>query len=264
MRATIRKSIYASLTLALTACAGQPIYLSTGRLFAGATSSEVRVRGTPFASGSPSQIVVFPFATSSSDVTLNQGIGARLYRNWSGEDQTATQAQLARSTAQNICVQVATSLANQGWNAACLPRGTPLAGANVLIIDGAFTDINEGNRLQRMVIGLGVGASIVDTQVGLYQYSDGNSTQLITFSTHADSGRMPGAGITGPAGAAAGATTAATIGVNVAAGGIKTIRSSTGYLTQQSAQQVVDRSSDYFLQQGWTHTTQVIESRAGG
>jgi hypothetical protein len=264
MRSAISKSIYVLLALALSACAGQPIYLPTGRLFAGATSSAVQVRGVPIASGSPSQIVVFPFATSSSEVTLNQGIGARLYRNWSGEDQTATQAQLARSTAQDICVHVATSLANKGWNAACQPRGKPLAGANVLIIDGAFTDINEGNRLQRMVIGLGVGASVVDTQVGLYQYSNGNSTQLITFSTHADSGRMPGAGITGPAGAAAGATTAATIGVNVAAGGIKTITSSTGYLTQQSAKQVVDQSNNYFLQRGWKPTTPVLESWAVG
>jgi hypothetical protein len=54
-------------------------------------------------------------------------------------------------------------------------------------IDGAFTDISQGNRLQRMVIGLGVGASVVDTQVGLYQYSNGSSTQLLTFTTHADS-----------------------------------------------------------------------------
>jgi hypothetical protein len=132
----------------------------------------------------------------------------------------------------------------------------------VLIIDGAFTDINEGNRLQRMVIGLGFGASVVDTQVGLYQYSNGSSTQLITFSTHADSGRMPGAGITGPAGAAAGASTAATVGANVAAGGIKTVTSSTGYLTQQSAEQIVDRSNNYFVQQGWNPTTPILETRA--
>jgi hypothetical protein len=261
MRSSILKSIYVFLALAVSACAGSsgpslPTLPTAGTLTAGATSSAAQVQGAPIATGPPSQIVVFPFATSSADVTLNQGIGARLYRNWNGEDQTASQAQLAQSTAQNICTEVATSLATNGWNAACQPRGTPLSGNNVLIVDGAFTDISEGNRAQRMVIGLGVGASVVDTQVGLYQYSNGNSTQLLTFTTHADSGKMPGAGITGPAGAAAGgAAAAASIGVNVAAGGVKSITSSTSYLTDQSAKQIVSQANNYFSQQGWNPTT---------
>jgi Domain of unknown function (DUF4410) len=260
MRLRVPRTFYACLALVLGACAGSSVNMPTlptaGGLTAGATSSAAQVAGAPIAGGRPSQIVVFPFATSTSDVTLNQGMGARLYRDWKGEDQTAQQAQLSQSTAQNICVQVASSLANNGWNAACQPRGTPITGANVLIIDGAFTDISEGNRLQRTVIGLGMGASVVDTQVGFYQYSDGNSTQLLTFTTHADSGKMPGAGITGPAGAAAGgAAAAASLGVNLAAGGVKSITSSTSYLTQQSAKQIVDQANNYFSQQGWNPTT---------
>jgi Domain of unknown function (DUF4410) len=258
MRSSIENGICLLLGLALSACAGSsmPTLPTAGTLTAGATSSTAQVQGAPIASGAPSQIVVFPFATSTADVTLNQGIGARLYRNWSGEDQTSQQVQLAQSTAQNICVEVATSLANKGWNAACQPRGTPLTGNNVLIIDGAFTDISEGNRLRRMVVGLGVGASVVDTQVGLYQNSNGSTTQLLTFTTHADSGKMPGVGITGPAGAAAGgAAAAASIGVNVAASGVKNITSSTAYLTDQSAKQIVSQTNNYFSQQGWNPTT---------
>ncbi len=229
MRSNIQNRICMFLALALSACAGSsapsmPTLPTAGTLTAGATSSAPQVQGAPVANGSPSQIMVFPFATSTADVTLNQGLGARLYANYEGEDQNAAQAQLAQSTAQNICTEVASSLASNGWNAACQPRGTPVTGSNTLIIDGAFTDISQGNRLQRMVIGLGVGASVVDTQVGVYQYSNGNSTQLLTFTTHADSGKMPGVGITGPAGAAAGgATAAASIGVNVAATGVKNV-----------------------------------------
>jgi hypothetical protein len=58
--------------------------------------------------------------------------------------------------------------------------------------------------VQRMVIGLGVEASVVDTQVTLYTHSNGNSVPLMTFTSHADSAMVPGVGITGPAGAAAG------------------------------------------------------------
>jgi hypothetical protein len=97
-----------------------------------------------FAPLAPSQIIVFPFATSTADVTLNQGLGARLYANYEGENQTAEHAQLAHATAQNICVQVASSFLSNGWNAVCQPRGTPVTGSNTLIIDGAFTDISQG------------------------------------------------------------------------------------------------------------------------
>src|SRR5579875_489834 len=258
MRSSMPKAIYALLALALAACGGSssgsmPTLPTAGTLTAGATSSAAQVQNAPAVSSPPSQITVYPFATNAAEVTLNQGIGARLYRNYSGQDQTADQTQLADSTAQNICVQVASSLAKNGWNAACQPRGTALSGNTVLIIDGAFTDISEGNRLRRMVIGLGAGASVIDTQVSLYQYSNGNYTQLVTFTTHADSGKMPGAGITGPAGAAAGgAAAAASLGVNLAAGGVKSVTSSTAYLAQQSAKQIVDQTNNYLSQQGWS------------
>lgn len=258
MRFSIQNRICLLLALTLSACAGSsmPTLPTAGTLTAGATSSTAQVAGAPVANGPPNQIIVFPFATSAADVTLNQGIGARLYRNYTGEDESAQQVQLAQSTAQNICVEIASSLASNGWNAACQPRGTPVTGSNTLIIDGAFTNISEGNRLQRMVIGLGVGASTVDIQVGIFQYSNGASTQLLTFTTHADSGKMPGVGITGPAGAAAGgATAAATIGVNVAATGVKNVTSSTAYLTDQSAKQVVSQANNYLSQQGWNPTT---------
>ena len=253
MKVIADRCAYLCIGLLLSACAGSSMSMpGGGGLTAGATSSAAQVEGAPVATGAPSQIIVFPFAVSAADVTLNQGLGSRLYRNYTESNQTAEQSQLARQTAQNICYQVATALASKGWNAACQPRGTPVTGANTLVIEGAFTDISEGNRLQRMVIGLGMGASVVDTQVGLYQASNGSSTELLTFTTHADSGKMPGAGITGPAGAAAGgAAAAATLGVNVAAGGVKSVTSSTGYLVDQSAKQIVNQANNYFSQQGW-------------
>jgi hypothetical protein len=259
MKSINSKSICALLAVTISACSGSsenmPTLPTAGTLTAGATSSTAQMESAPVASGRPTQIIVFPFATSSAEVTLNQGMGAKLYRDFSDQNQTADQAQLARATAQNICMQVATSLASNGWNSACQPRGTPISGGNTLIVDGVFTDISEGNRLQRMVIGLGAGASVVDTQVTLYQFSTGNSVPLMTFTTHADSGKMPGVGITGPAGAAAGgAAAAATLGVDVASTGVKGVTSSTGFLVDSSAKQVVNQANNYFSQQGWNPT----------
>jgi hypothetical protein len=124
LKSAIRNRVCLFLALALSACA--PFYLpwgsstrsmptlpTAGALTAGATSSVPQLQGAPVVSDSPSQIMVFPFATRTADVTLNQGLGARLYANYTGEDQTAQQAQLAQSTAQNICVQVASSRGDQ-------------------------------------------------------------------------------------------------------------------------------------------------------
>ena len=106
----------------------------------------------------PTAVVVYPFAVDASDVSLNSGIFQVAYRNMSGEDQGAEQLQLAHQTAQNICVQVAANLTQKGITTTCLQRGVPPTGNNVLVLDGQFTDISEGNRLRRMVIGLGVGS----------------------------------------------------------------------------------------------------------
>jgi hypothetical protein len=110
------------LALTISACSGSsenmPTLPTAGILTAGATSSAEQMESAPVASGRPSQIMVFPFATSSAEVTLNPGIGAKLYRDFSDENQTAEQTQLAQATAYNICMQVATSFASNGWNSA--------------------------------------------------------------------------------------------------------------------------------------------------
>ncbi len=206
----------------------------------------------PISTARPSAIVIYPFAVSPSEVTMNQGIFRKAYVAMSGANQTDEQVQLADQTAHNVCVQVAANLTNKGITTTCLNRGTPPSGSNVLIIDGNFTDIHEGKRLRRMVIGLGAGQSTLDTVVQGYQKTDQGSQQVMDFSTHADSGYMPGVGITGPAGAAAGgAAAAASLGVNVAATGVKNVTSSTGFLADQTAKQIVDQVSGYYAAQGW-------------
>ena len=170
----------------------------------------------------------------------------------SDDNPTDQQAQIAHQTAQNICIQVAADLTQKGINSTCLQRGVPPTGSNVLILDGQFTDISEGNRLRRMVIGLGSGQSKVNTVVQVIQRTDQGSTEILDFETSADSGYMPGAGITGPAGAAAGgATAAASLGVNLAAGGVKNYTSSTGYLADKTTTQIVELIANYYNRQGW-------------
>jgi Domain of unknown function (DUF4410) len=232
-------SIYGVLALILIGCAG--------------ASSEQLAQARPAINQRPSTIVVYHLAVDSADVTLNQSIVQTTYRNISDTDESAKQRQLALDAAADICLGVATQLKEKGYNAICQDRGTKTYGNNALIIDGAFSNISEGNRLRRMVIGLGSGQSAIDTTVNVFQLTDSGVQQVMQFTTHADSGSMPGAAIMGAPGMAAGGSAAAvSLGVNVASSGVKAHRSSLGYLADKTAEETVNSITQYYAQQGWS------------
>ncbi len=218
---------------------------------AGAKVSQTQLTGPVF-DQRPAQIVVYPFAIDPNEVSLNQSILQKAYRGMTGANQTQEQQQLGHQTAQNLCIQIAANLSTKGYPAACQPRGTDVAD-NSLIVDGYFTDISEGNRLRRMVIGFGVGASTLDTTVNVYQKSDQIAREVLQFDTTADSGKMPGAAVMGAPGMAVGGTAAvaATVGANVAMGGAKAYTSSTGFLVGKTADQTVDAVVQFYTEHNW-------------
>jgi hypothetical protein len=210
------------------------------------------INTTPVSGGRPSTIYVYPFAVSADEVTLNQGFFQRTYRNLSNSDQDQSQLQLGDQTANALADQMVQQLEALGFVASKVPRGSQVSGDNVLIVDGSFTSINEGNRLRRLAIGLGSGQSTLDAQVQVYQMANGNTLQVMDFATHADSGNMPGAAFTAPAGAAVGGTAAAvSLGLNLAAGAGKTYNAAMSRMAQRSAKQAVSYMSQYFASQQW-------------
>jgi hypothetical protein len=238
MYSNIERLVCLVMALSIAACAGAKV-------------AEQTQTAPPAALIQPNQIVIYPFAVNAADVTLNQSIVQRAYRNVSGEDQSASQQKIATDTASNVCLSVAANLTAKGYKAVCLQRGTPVGDRNSLVVDGEFTDISEGNRLRRLVIGFGMGASTLDTSVHVYQHSESGSQPLTDFTTHADSGKMPGAAILGPAGAAAGGSAAVIVGANAAMGGAKTYTSATDYLADKTASQITDVVTQYYAQRGW-------------
>jgi len=238
----------------LSGCALRPIYLLLGAIVMGCAGATVapQSQSAPISNGPPAAIYVYPFAATPQDVTLNQGFFQRTYQNLSGSDTDQSQVQIAESTAQALAADMVQELQAKGYNAVQVARGTPVNGNNVLIVDGQFVNINEGNRLRRMVIGLGTGQATLDTKVQVYQMANGTATQILDFTTHADSGSMPGAALTAPAGAAAGgAAAAASLAANLVGGAAKTYTSSTGFLAKKTADQSVSYMSQYFAQEGW-------------
>jgi Domain of unknown function (DUF4410) len=234
----VRIAIFAMLAITLAGCAGASVANQASNM--------------PVSNNRPTTAYVYPFAVTAQDVTLNQGFFQKTYDNLSDENQTQSQLQIAQSTALAMANAMVQELQSLGFTARTVARGAQISGQNILIVDGEFTDINEGNRLRRMVIGLGVGASTLDTKVQVYQMANGTTQQIMDFTTHADSGEMPGAALTAPAGAAVGGTAAAvSLGVNLAAGAGKAYTSTTGVMAKRSADKAVAQMSQYFATQGW-------------
>jgi Domain of unknown function (DUF4410) len=222
-------------------------------VLAGCASAAVtqQAQRAPVDYGRPTQIVVYPFAANPDEVTLNQSIIQKAYRRATGDNENAEQLQIAHDTTQAICQQVVTDLTANGYNAVCAQRGTFVAGGNILIVDGALTNISEGNRLRRLVVGFGTGASTLDSNVSMYQRIGGNLNQVLAFSTHADSGKMPGAAVMAPVGVAAGGGAAAIVATNAAVGGAKTYTSTTSSLAKKTSDQIVKTVTDYTARAGW-------------
>ena len=128
-------------------------------------------------------------------------------------------------------------------------RGTP-AGPNDLVVNGEFIDINEGNRLRRIVIGFGSGESAVDTQIHVYEGAQ--ARRLADFTTHSDSGHAPGTAVTMTAGAVAtGGVGAAAVAGEAAVSGIRAHRSATAQMAGRSADQAAAYLSELFAKEGW-------------
>src|SRR5271154_828172 len=141
----VRRTIVLVLAVVLAGCAGASIAPQSN--------------SAPVSLNRPTTIYVYNFAVTAQDVTLNQGFFQKTYRDMTDDNQQQTQLQTAQETASLLSAAIVQELQGLGFTATVMPRGMRVSGDNVLLVDGQFVAINEGNRLRRMVIGLGVGSS---------------------------------------------------------------------------------------------------------
>ncbi len=253
--------MWGSNNFRLISTASNRLFLLLALIVAGCGPASVspEVTAAPVNASRPSMIAVYEFAVSSSEVTQNQSILQRMYRAvaLNAEQQEEGQLQTGHEAAKDLSDDLVTKLAALGFSAQPLARGTP-APEGALIIDGQFLNVDEGNRVRRLVIGFGAGASKLDTQVNVFQVANGEPNQLLDFKTHADSGKMPGAAVTMGMGAAAqGGATAAAGAASAGMAGAKIYRSTMGFLADSTAKQIVAYFSQYAAGQSWIRQDQV-------
>jgi len=89
------------------------------------------------------------------------------------------------------------SLEDKGFAAQRLPHAGTTLPHEGWLLQGVFTEVDEGNRIKRAVIGFGRGATSMDVQVGVSDLASMDPrAPFIVFGTVMDPKRIPGAIVT--------------------------------------------------------------------
>jgi len=204
----------------------------------------------------PSRILVYDFAVSEREVTEYQGI---MRQQPTLKNPAERERQIAIDVRDALAGELVDGLRVLGFTVARVSRGT-LATESEMLIDGQFLTVDEGSPLRRLVIGFGSGTSTVESRAQVYQGAE--ARKLLEFTTHSDSGTVPGAAATLGAGAAVqGGVTAGVVVANTAISGVKTYNSDVARMAAASGDQVVRYLSEFFAKQGWIRADQVRKAR---
>jgi hypothetical protein len=205
------------------------------------------------APSAPTQVAIRDFTFDSSSVTENRAPlhrGTDLFRRSSAEER---RVEIGRDAAATLSTQASKRLSKMGLPAARIPRDsdTPIYN-NTLLVTGRLIDVDEGNRFTRIALGFGAGESRLDTEVHVYRVVEGEKAEVLTFTTHADSGRMPGLlPSMGVGELVLGPITALTAIEDAASSGQKIYSSQIEYLSGKTAEQVANYLSQYSADNGW-------------
>ena len=201
----------------------------------------------------PAMILVYDFAVNAADVAENQAFFHQAVVALENNETASERADdIGRDVARAMAQQLVARLRDLGLPAQRAVRNQRMP-SHAIAITGEFLNVDEGNRLQRLVIGFGAGQALVRTRVRAVQpMRDGPWRTLTEFTTTADSGYMPGAAVTMGAGAAAqGTVTAGAAAATAATSGIKAYRSQVEQMASRSADEAADQLAAYFARQGW-------------
>lgn len=221
-------------------------------LAAGCAKTNVRSTGAVTYTGlpAPDRVLITSFAVSPADIKENASLFARIGRSIENTDQTVEELQLGRDVADALAAELTVKIADMGLNPVRAQASTPLTTGSIMIA-GHFINVDEGNRLRRNVIGLGMGQSSLDCVVSVLVPVSTGQQEIITFDAHTDSGKMPGVAVLGPAGASAGANTGTVVASNVGINGVKSYRSAAVQQAESMAEKIATTLATYFARQGW-------------
>jgi hypothetical protein len=201
----------------------------------------------------PDWIEVYDFDFSTSSVQENGSPLQRTLDLLSQDSAEARRNEVAADAAANLSVQTVKRLDQMGFSVIRISRDddVPMPGNN-LVVTGRLIDVDEGNSLSRIAVGLGAGESTLDTEVKVYRVSHGERAEILAFTTHADSGRMPGIAETMPVAVfLIGPITVFSAVRNAASTGGQIYSTQMEYLAGETGDQISNYLSQYSANESW-------------
>lgn len=195
----------------------------------------------------PARVVVFDFDTGAADVTVGTS-PRRSVRNAVGLYVTEPDT-LAQAVADSLASQLVDALKANGFVAERAAKAVP-PGPTDLVIQGQFVEIDGGSATQRFVIGFGVGATELRTQVQVFQVGAAGWQPVKQFDTVAAGSRFPGAALFVGGGAIAG-TAATSAMISSGVGTIREVRASIEGDARRTSEQIATKLAELSKTQGW-------------
>jgi hypothetical protein len=197
----------------------------------------------------PQAIYVYDFAVTPAEVSPGSTAAPRLAGAVDDPGRTPEREALEREIAAVLARRVVTELQALGLPATRW-RGTPPKHANAYTLEGQFLTIDEGNALERMIVGFGVGGTEVRVLVQAYHVQDGRKTLLGEAEVSAESSKKPGLAATLPVGAAiSGVATAAAVSTGV--GVVSEVNTDVRKGAEDTAVAIVELLKPRMEAQGW-------------
>jgi len=194
----------------------------------------------------PDRVLVYDFYVAPEEVKLDQGISARVAEAAKGTPRTEQEIATGRKVASALSEHLVKEIQNLGLDAerAFGPRQQEF---NDLAIEGYFLSIDEGNRTERVVIGLGAGRTDIQAEVLLHQ----NGLLREQLVVDAKSGLKPGMAETMGAGAAAGnLATSAVVSAGMA-GASEAFGANVEADADRAAKKIAKQLAVFFAREGW-------------
>jgi len=195
----------------------------------------------------PGRVVVFDFDTGAGDVRVGSS-PRRTVRRAVGLSVNEPDL-LAEAVADTLAGRVVDDVRALGLTAERAAGAAPPV-VNDVVIQGQFLRIDEGSQAKRFVIGFGVGATELRTQVEMFQVTADGWRPIKQFDTVAQGSRFPGAAFFVAGGAAAG-TVATSAMITSGVGVIRELRASIDADAGRTAEQIAAKVSELRTAQRW-------------
>lgn len=195
----------------------------------------------------PDMVIVYDFAATAAEVTLDKGMAKTLARPEGAQAQSDEEVKIGRLVADSLSKHLVKELNEAGIKA--YRSGPSLQPTKTTLeVRGSFVKIDQGNATQRNLIGLGLGGSKVETLVQAYQNGVLEAQALTSTRGSLKPGMLTSAGV----GAAAGTISTATVVI----GGVTTVVSNELLATveadaKRTAKELSKKLVEAYERRGW-------------